>query len=157
MPGDLKEGSAAPHFSLPGDGGRTMSLGDFAGRKLVLYFYPRDDTPGCTREAIEFSAAKDQFEHADTALLGISADPVEQHEKFKRKHSLSIPLASDVNHSVLEDYGVWREKSMYGRTFMGIERSTFVIDRSGIIAKIWRNVRVEGHVSEVLAYCRAMD
>jgi len=154
---ELKEGSAAPRFSLARDDGTVVTLDSYAGRKLVLYFYPRDDTAGCTREAIEFNAARQAFADAGAAILGVSADSAESHEKFKRKHGLSIPLASDLDQSILEAYGVWREKSMYGRKFMGIERSTFLIDQSGHIAKIWRKVKLDGHVAAVLSACQTLD
>jgi peroxiredoxin Q/BCP len=145
------EGANAPGFRLPRDGGDSVSLADYAGRKLVLFFYPRADTPGCTREAIDFSRLKDAFAASGTAVLGISADTVKAQESFRNKHQLSIPLISDEKHEMLEAYGAWGEKSMYGRTFLGILRTTVLIGADGKIAKIWRNVRVDGHADEVLA------
>ncbi len=152
----LNEGAKAPPFNLPRDGGGTVSLADFAGRKLVLYFYPRADTPGCTKEAIDFSRLKTAFGKADTEVLGVSADPVVAQDKFKAKHKLSIALASDEKHRMLEAYGVWQEKSMYGRKFMGIARMTFLIDREGRIAKAWPKVSVNGHAEEVLAAAKVL-
>lgn len=156
MARELNEGAKAPAFNLPRDGGGTVSLADFAGRKLVLYFYPRADTPGCTKEAIDFSRLKTAFGKADTEVLGVSADPVVAQDKFKAKHKLSIALASDEKRRMLEAYGVWQEKSMYGRTFMGIARMTFLIDREGRVAKAWPKVSVNGHADEVLAAAKAL-
>jgi peroxiredoxin Q/BCP len=156
MARELNEGAKAPAFNLPRDGGGTVSLADFAGRKLVLYFYPRADTPGCTKEAIDFSRLKTAFGKADTEVLGVSADPVVAQDKFKAKHKLSIALASDEKRRMLEAYGVWQEKSMYGRTFMGIARMTFLIDREGRVAKAWPKVSVNGHADEVLAVAKAL-
>jgi peroxiredoxin Q/BCP len=149
-------GAKAPDFSLMGDDGRNVSLRDFRGRKLVLYFYPKADTPGCTREAIAFNALKSAFAKADTAILGVSADPVKAQDAFKRKHALAIPLASDESHKMLADYGVWGKKSMYGRTFMGIIRATFLIGPDGRIARVWPKVKVDGHAEEVLAAAKAL-
>src|ERR1700683_5081369 len=129
-------GSEAPAFTLPRDGGGTISLADFAGRKLVVYFYPRADTPGCTKEAIDFSRLKAAFAEAGTEILGVSADPVPAQDKFKAKHKLSIALASDETHRMLEAYGVWQEKSMYGRKFMGVVRATFLIGPDQTIAQV---------------------
>jgi peroxiredoxin Q/BCP len=143
-------GSPAPGFTLPRDGGSNISLADFRGRKLVLYFYPKADTPGCTKEAIAFSALAKDFAEADTAIVGVSADAVKAQDAFKRKYDLSIALASDEQHQMLEAYGVWGEKSMYGKTFMGVSRATFLIDREGRIARAWPSVKVEGHAEEVL-------
>lgn len=145
-----QEGGKAPEFQLPGDGGQTISLGDYAGKNIVIYFYPKDDTKGCTRESIEFSQAKAKFAAANTEILGISADSVPSHDKFKAKHGLDLALASDEQKSTIGAYGVWIEKNMYGRKYMGIERATFLIDTKGEIAKIWRRVRVAGHVDSVL-------
>jgi peroxiredoxin Q/BCP len=145
----------APSFHLPRDGGSTVSLGDFAGRKLVLFFYPRADTPGCTREAIDFTRLKDAFAAGQTAVLGISGDPPKAQEAFRNKHQLSVPLASDEKHEMLQAYGAWGEKSMYGRTFQGILRTTVLIGADGRIIRIWRHVRVDGHADEVLAAARA--
>ena len=153
---DLVEGAAAPSFSLPRDGGGTVSLADRAGKKLVLFFYPRADTPGCTREAIDFTRLQSAFADEGAEVLGISADPVKAQESFSAKHQLSVPLISDEEHEMLEAYGAWGEKSMYGRTFMGIIRTTVLIGADGRIARIWRNVRVDGHADEVLEAVRAM-
>lgn len=152
----LAEGDAAPDFSLPAAGGGTASLSDHAGKTLVLYFYPKDDTPGCTTEAIEFTADGEAFAAAGAAVIGVSKDSVAKHEKFAAKHGLGVTLASDEAGTVCEDYGVWVEKKNYGRTYMGIERSTFLIDGTGKIAKIWRKVKVKGHVAEVLAAAKAL-
>jgi peroxiredoxin Q/BCP len=151
------EGTKAPGFRLPRDGGDSVSLADYAGQKLVLFFYPRADTPGCTREAIDFTRLSDAFAASGTAILGISADTVKAQESFRTKHQLSIPLISDEKHEMLEAYGAWGEKSMYGRTFLGILRTTVLIGADGKIAKIWRNVRVDGHADEVLAAAQAID
>jgi peroxiredoxin Q/BCP len=150
------EGAKAPSFQLPRDGGESVSLADYAGQKLVLFFYPRADTPGCTREAIDFTRLKDAFAESGAAVLGISADTVKAQESFRNKHELSIPLISDEKHEMLEAYGAWGEKSMYGRTFLGILRTTVLIDADGKIAKIWRNVRVDGHADEVLAAAQSI-
>jgi len=152
----LAAGARAPAFTLPRDGGDAVSLADFKGRKLVLYFYPRADTPGCTREAIAFSGLTKAFAKADTAVLGVSADPVPAQDAFKAKHRLTIPLASDETHKMLEAYGVWGKKSMYGKTFMGIVRTTFLIAADGKIARVWSNVKVDGHADEVLAAAQAL-
>jgi peroxiredoxin Q/BCP len=152
----LAAGAAAPDFTLPGDDGRKVSLRDFRGRKLVVYFYPKADTPGCTREAMAFSALKAAFAKADTAILGVSADPVKAQDAFKRKHGLAIALASDESHKMLADYGVWGEKSMYGRTYMGVTRATFLIGPDGRIARAWPKVKVDGHAEEVLAAAQAL-
>lgn len=150
------EGSPAPQFRLPRDGGGEVSLADFAGRKLVLYFYPKADTSGCTREAQDFSALKAEFAAAGADILGVSADPVKKLDAFKAKRQLAIPLASDETHHMLEAYGVWGEKSMYGRTYMGIARSTFLIGPDGRIARIWPKVKVDGHAAEVLAAAKSL-
>ena len=153
---ELSVGAKAPPFTLPGDGGGTVSLGDFKGRKLVLYFYPKADTPGCTRESIDFSRLQAEFRKAGTDILGVSADPVKAQDAFKKKHDLTIGLVSDETHRMLEAYGVWGEKSMYGKTFMGILRSTFLIGRDGRIARAWPKVKVEGHAAEVLEAAKAL-
>jgi len=153
----VQVGDVAPDFTLPGDGNSRISLADLAGQKVVLYFYPKDDTAGCTREAIEFNAARQDFAARNCAIVGISADSPQRHDRFKAKHNLEIPLASDESLAVLEAYGVWREKTMYGRKFMGIERSTFLIDSKGIIRRVWRKVKLDGHVAEVLAACSKID
>jgi thioredoxin-dependent peroxiredoxin len=152
----LREGAKAPAFHLSRDGGDSVSLSDYSGRKLVLFFYPRADTPGCTREAIDFTRLSDAFARTGTAILGISADPVKAQESFRDKHALSIALASDEKHEMLERYGAWGAKSMYGKTFQGIHRTTILIGADGRIARIWRNVRVDGHADEVLAAARAL-
>ncbi|MHB9878206.1 thioredoxin-dependent thiol peroxidase [Pacificimonas sp. ICDLI1SI03] len=151
-----QEGEKAPDFTLAGEGDRTFSLSDYSGRKLVIYFYPKDDTPGCTKQAIGFTADADAFAAADTAILGVSKDTVAKHGKFREKHDLAIDLGSDPEGEVIERYGAWVEKNMYGRKYMGIERSTFLIDRDGTIARIWRKVRVKGHVEQVLEAARAL-
>ena len=153
---ELVEGAMARPFSLPRDGGGNVSLADYAGKKLVLFFYPRADTPGCTREAIDFTRLEGAFADEGAAVFGISADTVKAQESFRAKHQLSVPLISDEQHEVLEAYGAWGEKSMYGRNFMGIIRTTVLIGADGRVAKIWRNVRVDGHADEVLAAVRAM-
>jgi peroxiredoxin Q/BCP len=146
----LSVGAKAPDFSLLRDGGGAVSLKDFRGKKLVIFFYPKADTPGCTRESIAFSQLNKAFASAGTAVLGVSADPVKAQDAFKAKHDLDIPLASDETHKMLTAYGVWGEKSMYGKTFMGIVRSTFLIGPDGRIAQVWRNVKVAGHAEKVL-------
>jgi peroxiredoxin Q/BCP len=152
----LAEGQRAPAFRLPRDGGNVVTLSDYAGQKLVLFFYPRADTPGCTREAIDFTRLKDAFAAAGAAVLGISADPLKAQEKFRDKHSLGIPLISDEQHEMLEAYGAWGEKSMYGKSFLGILRTTLLIGPDGKVAKIWRKVRVDGHADEVLLAARSL-
>jgi len=152
----LVEGAKAPAFQLPRDGGGSVSLADFRGRKLVLFFYPRADTPGCTKEAIDFTRLASAFSEAETALLGVSADPPKAQEAFRDKHQLSIPLVSDEKHEMLDAYGVWGEKSMYGKIFQGILRTTVLIGADGRIARIWRNVKVDGHADDVLAASRTL-
>ncbi|MCL5778711.1 peroxiredoxin [Limibaculum sp. FT325] len=149
-------GDAAPSFSLPGTGGTTVSLADHAGKPVVLYFYPKDDTPGCTREAVDFSEAIAEFGAAGAAVIGVSKDPAKKHDKFAAKHGLKVILASDESSDLCERYGVWVEKSMYGKSYMGIERATYLIGRDGRIARVWRNVKVPGHVAEVLEAVRAL-
>ena len=153
---ELAEGTKAPAFRLPRDGGETVSLADYSGRKLVLFFYPRADTPGCTKEAIDFTRLATAFAESETAILGVSADPLKAQEAFRDKHQLSVPLVSDEKHEMLATYGVWGEKSMYGRTFLGILRTTILIGTDGRIARIWRNVKVDGHADDVLAAARAL-
>jgi thioredoxin-dependent peroxiredoxin len=153
---DLAMGDRAPGFSLPRDGGGSVSLADFKGKKLVLYFYPRADTPGCTREAIDFSRLRTQFGKADTEILGVSADPVKAQDAFKKKHKLTIDLLSDETHKMLEAYGAWGKKSMYGKTFEGVLRKTLLIGRDGKIARIWPKVKVDGHAAEVLAAAKTL-
>ena len=149
-------GDKAPAFSMPTDGDGTAALKDYKGKPLVLYFYPKDDTSGCTKQAIGFSERLKDFEKAGAAILGVSRDPVKKHDKFKDKHDLTITLGSDEEGAVTEAYGVWVEKSMYGRKYMGIERSTFLIDGKGKIAQVWRKVKVPGHVDEVLEAVKAL-
>ena len=153
---DLVEGTKAPAFRLPRDGGETVALADYSGRKLVLFFYPRADTPGCTKEAIDFTRLAAAFAESETAILGVSADPLKAQEAFRDKHQLSVPLVSDEKHEMLATYGVWGEKSMYGKTFLGILRTTILIGADGRIARIWRNVKVDGHADDVLAAARAL-
>jgi peroxiredoxin Q/BCP len=152
----LVEGATAPAFHLPRDGGDTVSLSDYSGRKLVLFFYPRADTPGCTKEAIDFTRLASAFAQSQTAILGVSADPPKAQEAFRDKHRLTTPLVSDEKHEMLESYGVWGEKSMYGRTFLGVLRTTVLVGADGRIARIWRQVKVDGHADEVLAAARAL-
>jgi peroxiredoxin Q/BCP len=152
----LTPGSPAPGFRLARTGGTTVSLSDFAGRKLVLFFFPRAGTTGCTREATAFSAQAAAFKAARTAVLGISADPVEALDRFVAKHALAVPLASDCDHGMLSAYGTWGEKKLYGKTSMGVIRTTVLIDRAGAIARIWPKVRVDGHAEAVLAAAQAL-
>lgn len=152
----LAEGQKAPAFRLPRDGGDVVTLADYAGQKLVLFFYPRADTPGCTREAIDFTRLAGAFAAAGAAVLGISADPLKAQEKFRDKHGLGIPLISDEKHEMLEAYGAWGEKSMYGKSFLGILRTTVLVGPDGKLAKVWRNVRVDGHADEVLEAARSL-
>jgi thioredoxin-dependent peroxiredoxin len=153
---DLGPGAKAPVFTLPRDGGGNVSLADFAGHKLVLYFYPRADTSGCTKEAIDFSRHKAAFSRAGAEILGVSGDPVPTLDAFKAKHKLSIGLAADEKHRMLEAYGVWQEKSMYGRKFLGVVRTTFLIGPDLRIVRVWPRVSVNGHAEEVLAAVKAM-
>ena len=153
---ELGIGDKAPAFRLPRDGGEWVSLKDFKGRNLVLYFYPKADTTGCTREAIAFSKLRAAFGKAGTDILGVSADPVPAQDKFKAKHKLSIALASDETKKMLAAYGAWGEKSMYGRKFMGVIRKTFLIDGGGRILAVWPKVKVEGHAEAVLETVRAL-
>ncbi|MCR9126101.1 MAG: peroxiredoxin [Rhodobacteraceae bacterium] len=149
-------GDTAPDFSLPREGGETVSLAALKGAPVVLFFYPRDDTPGCTKEAIGFSESLQAFADAGAQVFGVSKDSVASHEKFSAKRELTVPLLSDEASTACEDYGVWKEKSMYGKKFMGIERSTFLIDAEGRLARVWRKVKVPGHVDEVLEAVRAL-
>ena len=146
----LSTGDKAPAFSGATDDGATISLKDFKGQKLVIYFYPRDNTPGCTIEAQGFEAKLSAFKKAGSAVVGVSRDTIKSHEKFRAKHDLTFPLISDEDGSVCEAFGVWQEKKNYGKTYMGIVRSTFLIDEKGKIAEIWSNVRVKNHVEAVL-------
>jgi peroxiredoxin Q/BCP len=152
----LTSGDKAPDFTLPRDGGGEASLSGLFPKKVVLYFYPKDDTPGCTTEALDFTRLADQFASAGTVVVGVSKDSVKAHEKFCKKHGLGIVLVSDEAGDTCERYGVWAEKSMYGRTYMGIERTTFLIDGTGKIARIWPKVKVNGHADEVLDAARAL-
>jgi peroxiredoxin Q/BCP len=153
---DLGEGDKAPDFALEADDGRLFRLGDHQGGKVVVYFYPKDDTQGCTIEAIDFTKAAPAFAKAGATVVGISPDTVAQHCKFRDKHGLGITLAADPERKAIEAYGVWAEKSMYGRTYMGVERSTFLIGPDGRIARAWRKVKVPGHVEAVLAAAEAL-
>jgi peroxiredoxin Q/BCP len=153
---ELVAGAKAPAFALPRDGGGKVSLKDFKGSNLVLYFYPKADTPGCTKEAIAFSRLRTDFAKADTEILGVSADPVTAQDKFKSKHMLTISLGSDETKKMLAAYGAWGEKSMYGRKYIGIIRKTFLIDATGRIVRIWPKVGVPGHAEEVLSAAREL-
>ena len=150
MAKELAPGAKAPAFDLPSDGNGKVSLKSLAGKKVVLYFYPKDDTSGCTTEALDFTAMKAEFDMAGAVVIGVSPDSCAAHDKFKAKHKLGVTLLSDESKGMLEAYGVWKEKSMYGRTYMGVERSTFLIDGEGKIAQIWRKVKVTGHAKAVL-------
>ena len=152
----LSSGMDAPDFSLPREDGSTISLKDFAGQKLVIFFYPRANTPGCTREAIDFSRLNQDFEQADTAVIGVSADPPKKQQSFRDKHELTVPLGSDTSHEMLVRYGVWGPKTLYGKLFDGITRTTVLIDRDGRISRIWTKVKVEGHAEEVLAAAKSL-
>ena len=152
----LEIGQIAPPVSLPRDGGDTVSLSDYAGQAVVLYFYPRDDTPGCTIEASGFTDMAAEFSAAGVVVLGVSKDSVKKHDKFRDKYALSVPLLSDEDGDVCERYGVWVEKNMYGKTYLGIERATFLIDGAGKIAQVWRKVKVPGHVEAVLDATRKL-
>ena len=147
----LDTGDQAPDFTLAGAGGETISLGGLKGRKVVLYFYPKDDTSGCTLEAQGFNTLGPDFAAADTIVIGVSPDSVKSHDKFREKYGLTFPLASDEGKAMLEAYGVWVEKSMYGRKYMGVERTTLLLDRDGRITRAWPKVKVPGHAEEVLA------
>jgi peroxiredoxin Q/BCP len=153
---ELSPGQNAPQFELPRDGGGTLTLSALRGKIVVLYFYPKDDTSGCTAEAIDFSALKADFEKAGAVVIGMSPDSAKKHDKFKAKHGLSVDLVADEERKAIEAYGVWAEKSMYGRKYMGVERTTFLIDRDGKIAKVWPKVKVPGHAAEVLEAVRAL-
>ena len=153
---DLTAGDMAPDFSLPRNGGGTVSLSDFAGKPVILYFYPKDDTSGCTTEAVDFSGLTEEFAKLGATVIGVSPDSVKSHDKFAAKHNLSVVLAADEEHKALEAYGVWKEKSMYGKTYMGVERSTFLIDKAGKVAEVWRKVKVPGHAEAVLKATQAL-
>lgn len=152
----IETGAVAPEFSLPRDGGGEVGLADFRGQAVVLYFYPKDDTSGCTKQAIGFTDHADAFAAAGAVVLGVSKDSVTKHDRFRDKHGLKIALLSDEEGDVCERYGVWKEKSMYGKTYMGIERSTFLIDADGKVARTWHKVKVPGHVEEVLEAVKAL-
>ena len=153
---ELSEGDDAPDFALPADGGGRVRLSDLRGKAVVLYFYPKDDTSGCTAEAIDFNALRREFAAAGAAIIGVSPDNAASHAKFKKKHELDLTLAADPGRQAIEAYDVWKEKSMYGRKYFGVERSTFLIDRAGRIAKIWRKVKVPGHAQEALTAAKAL-
>lgn len=152
----MDTGTMAPDFTLPRDGGGELTLSGLRPKKVVLYFYPRDDTPGCTTEALDFSRLKQEFEAAGTVVIGISKDSVQSHDKFCAKHDLGVILVSDEAGDTCERYGVWGEKSMYGKKFMGIERTTVLIDGAGKVARVWPKVKVPGHAAEVLDAARAL-
>jgi peroxiredoxin Q/BCP len=156
MSTSLKTGDLAPDFVLPASGGSTVVLSALKGQKIVLYFYPKDDTSGCTKEAMEFNALKAAFAEAGTLIVGLSADSVASHDKFSKKYDLGFALASDESKATLAAYGVWVEKSMYGKTYMGIERTTVLIGADGRIARIWSKVKVPGHAEEVLQAARSL-
>jgi thioredoxin-dependent peroxiredoxin len=152
----LEDGNKAPDFQMPGDDGSTIRLGGQKGRITVLYFYPKDDTSGCTAEAKDFSCLSSKFKAAGADIIGVSPDGVESHKKFVKKHDLAVRLAADEERTAAMAYGVWVEKSMYGKKYMGVERSTFLIDKTGKIAKSWRKVKVPGHAEEVLAAVKSL-
>ncbi|GAA0584113.1 thioredoxin-dependent thiol peroxidase [Caenispirillum bisanense] len=152
----LTVGAPAPDFTLPTDGGGSVTLSELRGKPVVLYFYPKDDTPGCTTEACDFRDAEPDFSGASAVVIGISKDPVAKHDKFKAKHGLTFPLASDADGDVCERYGVWKEKSMYGKTFLGIERTTVLVAADGTVARVWPKVKVKGHAAEVLEAVKAL-
>jgi peroxiredoxin Q/BCP len=156
MAKELEEGDPAPGFALPTDGGGETRLADLKGKPVVVYFYPKDDTSGCTAEAIAFSGLKPEFDEADAVVIGVSPDSAAAHDKFKAKYNLAVALAADPGRSAIEAYGVWKEKSMYGRKYFGVERSTFLIGRDGRIAKVWRKVKVPSHAEQVLAAVKAL-
>jgi len=152
----IAEGQAAPDFLLPADDGRQIRLGDLQGRPVVLYFYPKDDTPGCTKEACAFRDRQPELAQNGAVVLGVSADDLESHRQFRQKFALSFPLLADIDHRVAERYGAWREKVRDGKTSMGIQRSTFLIDRQGVVRKVWPQVQVDGHDREVLEALAAL-
>lgn len=152
----IKSGDQAPDFELPGSGGTSISLSAHRGRIVVLFFYPKDDTSGCTAEAISFSGLRPQFEALGAVVIGLSPDSVKSHDRFRAKHELTVDLASDEEKRILQAYGVWVEKSMYGRKYMGVERTTLLIDREGKVARIWNKVKVPGHAAEVLEAAKAL-
>ncbi|MEL7048927.1 MAG: thioredoxin-dependent thiol peroxidase [Pseudomonadota bacterium] len=152
----VEEGKKAPEIKLPDQDGEMVKLSGLKGGVVVLYFYPKDDTSGCTNQAKDFTAAADDFEAAGATVIGVSPDSVKSHDKFRNKHELRVQLLADEDKTAAEAYGVWVEKSMYGRKYMGVERSTFLIDAKGKVAQIWRKVKVKGHVDEVLAATREL-
>ena len=152
----IDPGNRAPEFNLPTDGGGTLASKDLKGKKVVLYFYPKDMTSGCTKESIAFAEASPEFERAGATIVGVSKDSVARHDKFKAKHDLPFTLVSDTDGTLCEAYGVWVEKSLYGRKYMGIERATFLIDEKGVIRETWRKVKVSGHVEAVLETARKL-
>jgi len=152
----IEEGSAAPDFALPADDGSTIRLKDFKGKAVVIYFYPKDDTSGCTSEAKAFTGLASAFKEIGVTVLGVSPDSVESHRKFKTKHDLDVLLAADTEKEAAQAYGVWVEKSMYGRKYMGVERATFLVDGKGKVARAWRKVKVPGHADAVLEAARAL-
>lgn len=156
LQGALQEGDLAPRFDLAGAGGARVALSAYKGKKLVLYFYPKDDTSGCTAEAIDFNARRGEFDKAGAGVVGMSPDSAKSHDRFCSKYELSLALAADESKETLAAYGVWVEKSMYGRKYMGVERTTFLIGKDGRIARIWRKVKVPGHAEEVLAAAKAL-
>jgi thioredoxin-dependent peroxiredoxin len=156
MTKELGVGDKAPDFDFADDSGERLRLASFKGRKLVLYFYPQDDTETCTAEAIAFNGLKARFKAAGADVLGVSPDSIASHGKFKKKHALSLALGADEDRKAVLAYGVWREKSMFGRKFMGVERSTFLIDSKGVIARVWRKVRTPGHAEQVLEAAKAL-
>lgn len=156
MAKELKPGDPAPPFDMPTAGGGRVSLASLKGKRVVLYFYPKDDTPGCTQEALNFTEKAKQFTAANTVIVGVSRDSVTKHEKFAAKHGLNVTLAADEDGLTCEAYGVWGEKKLYGRVYMGVERATFLINEKGKLVQVWRKVRVPGHVEEVLDAVRAL-
>ncbi|MEX0759719.1 MAG: thioredoxin-dependent thiol peroxidase [Tistlia sp.] len=152
----VEVGQQAPDFSMPTDGGGSVSLGDLKGRPVVLYFYPKDDTPGCTKQACGFNEALPDFSGVDAKVIGVSRDPVKKHDRFKEKYGLKFHLASDADGKASEAYGTWVERSIYGRKYMGMERATFLIDREGVVRGVWRKVKVPGHVEDVLKAAKAL-
>lgn len=152
----LDVGDKAPDFTLPTDGGGTIQLSDLRGRNVVIYFYPKDDTPGCTKEACAFNDALPDFSGLDAEIVGISKDSPKKHDKFKEKYGLNFTLAADEDTEVIQTFGSWVEKSMYGRQYMGVDRSTFLIDKEGVVRGVWRKVKVPGHVDEVLEAARSL-
>jgi peroxiredoxin Q/BCP len=151
-----EKGKPAPDFTLPTDGGGKVKLSEFKGRKVVLYFYPKDDTSGCTLEAVTFTSLAPEFKAAGAVVIGVSPDSVKSHDKFKQKHELGVILVSDEERKAIEAYGAWGEKSMYGRKYMGVLRTTFLIGGDGKVAEVWHNVKVKGHAEEVLSAARAL-